>query len=91
MVVAALDVEAVLVGMVEHLAALEHEQWMSWAMAVAPEVSQGRRERWEQYFRPYGDLPDEVKELDRVWARRAIEALVGFVNEWAHKEEDKGE
>ena len=64
--------------LLERLAELEHEQWMQWSKAVADEVSSERRARWEKYWVPYDQLPEEVKEQDRVWARRALEAL----NRW---------
>ncbi|HEX8110066.1 MAG TPA: hypothetical protein VF516_20190 [Kofleriaceae bacterium] len=59
---------------VERVAEVEHAQWMAWSKEVAPEVSPARRARWMKYWVPYKDLPEEVKELDRVWARKAIEA-----------------
>ncbi len=59
---------------VERVAEVEHEQWMAWSQSVAPEVSEERRARWKKYWIPYKDLPDEVKELDREWARKAIKA-----------------
>jgi hypothetical protein len=62
-------------SLVERLAELEHEQWQTWARAVLDEVSPERRLRWQAYFVPYADLPEEVKEQDRVWARKVIEAL----------------
>ena len=57
----------------ERLAALEHEQWNYWTQAVAPEVSEERRTRWESYWVPYEQLTEEVKEYDRVWARKVRE------------------
>jgi hypothetical protein len=59
---------------VERVAEVEHEQWTEWSKSVAPEVSPERRARWEKYWIPYDDLPEEVKEQDRIWARKAIEA-----------------
>lgn len=59
----------------EVLAELEHEQWMSWARSVQHEVSPVRYYRWQQYMRPYAQLPDDVKELDREWARRVLRVL----------------
>lgn len=56
----------------ERLAELEHEQWMEWSKAVADEVSPEWRARWEKYWVPYDQLPEEVKEQDRVWARKVI-------------------
>ena len=59
---------------VERVAEIEHAQWMAWSKEVAPEVSPERRARWARYWIPYEDLPEEVKELDRQWARQAIAA-----------------
>jgi hypothetical protein len=60
-------------NLIEKLAALEHEQWMHWASAVSPEVSPDRAARWRKYLVPYDQLPEDVKEHDRVWARKALE------------------
>ena len=59
---------------VERVAEVEHLQWTAWSQNVAPEVSPERRARWKKYWIPYKDLPDDVKELDREWARKAIDA-----------------
>jgi hypothetical protein len=56
----------------ERVAALEHEQWMAWSKAVASEVSPERRARWEKYWVPYDQLPEDIKEIDREWARKVI-------------------
>ena len=60
---------------VERVAQVEHEQWTAWSKSVADEVSPERRARWEKYWVPYKDLPDDIKELDRAWARKAIQAV----------------
>ncbi|MBR8661142.1 hypothetical protein [Brevibacillus sp. NL20B1] len=62
--------------LIESLAALEHEQWIAWSKAVAHEVSEDRRKRWETYWVPYNDLDEDVKEKDREWARKVAEVLV---------------
>lgn len=59
----------------ERLAELEHEQWMAWSQSVAAEVSAERRQRWQSCWVAYADLPEEVKELDRHWARKVLEVL----------------
>jgi hypothetical protein len=59
---------------VERVAEVEHQQWMTWSKEVAPEVSPERRARWEKYWVPYDDLPENVKEQDRIWARKALAA-----------------
>jgi hypothetical protein len=63
--------------LVEALAEAEHDQWMSWArtlMETEP-ISEARRQRWERYLVPYGELPEEVKEHDRLWARSTLRLL----------------
>lgn len=64
---------------VEILAAVEHDQWAAWAQSImdSEPITAERRERWQQYMVPYDQLPNDVKEHDRVWARRALAALGG--------------
>lgn len=67
-------------GALERLAELEHEQWMTWARTILetePDLSAGRRERWGPMLVPYADLPEDVKEFDREWARKALEVVKG--------------
>jgi len=61
----------------EELAALEHQQWWEWSKTVAREedISKERIERWRQYWKPYEDLPEDVKDHDRKWADRVTELL----------------
>jgi hypothetical protein len=59
---------------VERVAVVEHDQWVEWSKSVAPEVTPDRRARWQKYWVPYEDLPEDVKELDRIWARKALAA-----------------
>ncbi len=61
--------------LLERLAELEHEQWVAWSRAVADEVSEERRRRWQECWVPYAELSEEVKELDRAWARKVLAAL----------------
>jgi hypothetical protein len=61
--------------LLERLAELEHEQWQAWAQTVGPEVSPERRQRWQAYLVPYAELPEEVKEQDRAWARKVLAIL----------------
>ena len=57
--------------LLEKLAALEHQQWMSWAKSLLKKEKLSKRtvEKWEGYFVPYNELPEEIKELDRVYAK----------------------
>lgn len=61
----------------EELAEVEHNQWVKWSKDVAGKenLSPDCVERWKSYWIPYSDLNDDVKELDRNWARKSIEAL----------------
>ena len=61
----------------ERVAEIEHIQWMEWSKNVAKEVSPERQERWARYWVPYSELPDDIKELDREWARKALRAADG--------------
>ena len=59
-------------NMKEELAALEHEQWMSWATELmkTENLSQERLDRWKPFMVPYEELPENVKKHDRRWAER---------------------
>lgn len=61
--------------LVEALAALEHEQWMHWSQAAAANVPAATREKWQRCWVDYAELPESVKEADRVWARKVIDVL----------------
>ena len=62
---------------IEKLAELEHQQWMYWSEAVAKKLPQSAQSAhiikgWMENWKPYAELSDEVKEFDRVWARKVI-------------------
>lgn len=63
--------------LLEALAALEHEQWMEWSqnIAASESISAARRDRWEDYWVPYDELDEEVKDHDRKWARKVLAVL----------------
>ncbi len=63
--------------LIEKLAALEHEQWMTWAKTMLERegVTAETRIRWTRYMFPYEELPDDIKEYDRLWARKVIEVI----------------
>jgi len=66
--------------LIEKLAALEHEQWTYWASAIekSENISPERCARWKTSMVPYSELPDEVQEFDRIWARKVIEILNSY-------------
>ncbi len=62
-------------ALLEDLAALEHEQWAKWTDKVQFYVPPVHYYRWQKYRIPYIELPDDVKELDREWARKVLDVL----------------
>ena len=64
-------------SILERVAALEHEQWMAWSKNVAETetISGDRLERWTRLWIPYEELSEEMRERDRVWARKAIKII----------------
>ena len=66
--------------LVENLADLIHQQWITWANTLMEKerlLSQDRVARWLSYMVPYSELTEEVKEFDRVWARKMVDSLRG--------------
>ena len=66
--------------LLEELAALAKKQWDTWAKVLmdTEDLSAERVERWQRYLAmSYDELPEEAKELDRVWARKVLEIVEG--------------
>ncbi len=61
--------------LIEALAELEHEQWQHWSQAIAASVPPPTRMRWEASWQPYASMTDDLKELDRIWARKVVRLL----------------
>jgi len=61
----------------ESLAELEHQQWMAWARDLLEKenISNEIRDRWEVYFVPYAELPEKIKERDRVYAQKSLDIM----------------
>lgn len=61
----------------EELASIEHDQWMEWAKDILEkeDISEERATRWKALFVPYEELSDEMKELDRKYARKTMDAM----------------
>jgi hypothetical protein len=64
--------------LVEALAKIEHDQWMHWSQAVSAHVPETIRAKWQGSWVDYNQLTDEVKEADRVWARKVVTLLREF-------------
>ena len=67
--------------LIEELSRLEHDQWMEWASSLMAkeQLSEARCERWKQFMVPYEQLPDDVKEFDRVWARKSAAVIIKYL------------
>jgi len=56
-----------------------HSMWISWAKKMVQEeknISKERIERWEkECFLPYQELSQEMKEMDRKFAKRIIKIV----------------
>lgn len=61
--------------LIEALAEIEHEQWMHWSRTVASEVTDATRGKWKRSWVNYDELTDDLKEADRVWARKVVGLL----------------
>jgi hypothetical protein len=58
--------------LVEALARIEHEQWLHWSKTVALDVADAIRSKWQRSWVDYAELEDDMKEADRVWARKVV-------------------
>lgn len=65
-------------SIIEKLASIEHEQWQAWSQTLAnkEQLGEERVKRWrEECWKPYAELSEEMKEHDRVWARKVAKVL----------------
>lgn len=69
--------------LLEKLAELEHEQWMTWAKKIleTENISIETRTRWAKYFVPYSELSEEVKELDLSFAQKSFNIFKKYLQE----------
>ena len=61
----------------ERLADLIHQEWVSWAKLLIQrkEVSMVTIHRWKEYLCDYKDLPEEIKNMNRIWADKVLELM----------------
>jgi len=61
--------------LIEALAEIEHDQWIHWSQAVAGDVADSTRSKWQRSWIAHGELTEQLKEADRVWARKVVTLL----------------
>ena len=63
----------------ETLSEFVHEEmWSKWAKILLDEehgISDERRKRWEECFIPYNQLSEDMKDLDRGFAKRILNII----------------
>ena len=68
--------------LIEKLAALEHQQWVEWSKELSEkeQLSEERQKRWQTLWVPYNELPENMKDHDRKWAKKVIAILLESLN-----------
>lgn len=71
----------------EALADLEHKQWASWVESVIKriedegEISKEKIKSWKDLMATdYEDLTEEMKDLDREWADKALKLMEKYID-----------
>lgn len=81
----------------ENIAEEIHKIWIEWSRSVMKELEDGNIEenvdeihhRWFDYWKPYSELPEKVKKMDREQASKIIEIIEEKDEEYEVKEEVK--
>ncbi len=75
-----IDRSTVVTRLVEEMSNLEHEQWMSWASSIMQEedLFKERKQRWSKYMVPYDQLEEDIKEHDRIYAKKVIAVICDY-------------
>lgn len=60
---------------IEKLAEIEHEAWMSWAKSVESEISEERKNKFSEKMVPFDQLDESSKEVSRSWAEEMVDAI----------------
>ena len=68
--------------LLQKLSVLEHEQWTSWAKKIleTENISEETRAKWASYFVDFQDLPAEIQNLDRDFAKKSLDVFIDYVN-----------
>lgn len=86
----------------EELANIEHEQWMSWSKTALikmkalesnePDAFENAiywlQDHWQKNWKSYPELPEDTKEHDREWARK-VKAIIEREVSLARQDEAK--
>ena len=79
------------VALLEALSDLEHQQWMKWAQSIidSEPISDARKQRWATMMVDYKDLPDNIQEYDREWARKVMALYTHPAPSWQGLSDDE--
>lgn len=75
-------------SLLERLAEIEHDQWISWTKAIQRRVTPKERERWRKLWKPYSQLTEEEKDKDRAWAKKVMKTVKSGGTEFSNKAGD---
>jgi len=80
------------VALLEELSDLEHQQWIKWAQSIidSEPISEARKQRWLTMMVDYKDLPDNIQEYDREWARKVMALYTHPTPSWQGNKEFVG-
>jgi hypothetical protein len=69
--------------LLEDLAELEHVQWMEWTMILAKTetLEPALLAKWKESWKEYSELPEALKEQDRIYARRVLQIVGRYIGE----------
>lgn len=64
----------------EPVETLAHRLWTHWSMHIAEEedISEERLQRWREYWVPYEELDEDVKDVDRRLVERYCEEMPAY-------------
>lgn len=64
------------IGIIDKLAALEHDQWAHWTKYFLENFTQENIERWKKQIEtPFEKLTEKEKNSDREWALKAFKIM----------------
>ena len=62
---------------IEKLAAANHDRWVHWTkrLAATEDIPPKLIDHWRKFWVSYEQLSEDAKEPERIWARKALQAM----------------